>query len=57
MTLIGCLACVLSASLWSIALLAGGLQFPLWWTYWLMTSGVVLFIVAAIHDGIRNRKR
>ena len=57
MSLIGLLASVLSATLCSMALLAGGLQFSLRWTYWLLTSGVVVLFVAAIRDGIHNRKQ
>jgi hypothetical protein len=57
MSLIGSLACVLSASLFSIALLVGGLQYSLSWTFWLMTGGVAVMMTAAIRDAIHNRKR
>src|SRR5947209_1811469 len=57
MSLIGSLACALFTSLWSIALLLGGLQYSRTLPYWLMIIGVTIFFAAAIRDGIHNRKR
>jgi len=57
MSLIGSLACVLGTLLWSLALLAEGLQSSPGRTFCLLTGGLLIIMVAAIRDGINDRNQ